>query len=68
MESKKAAFVCRDDCVACGTCLMLCRNQAIRVISGCYAEVDTSRCEGCGDCAAVCPTNCIALGEGDGAA
>lgn len=67
MASKKTASVCRGDCVACGTCLMVCRRQAITVVSGCYAEVDRKLCVGCGVCTKVCPTNCITLKEGDDA-
>ena len=67
MASKKIASVYRSDCVACGTCLMVCRRQAINGVNGCYAEVDSKLCVGCGVCAKVCPTNCITLKEGDDA-
>ena len=67
MALKKTASVYRGDCVACGTCLMVCRRQAIAVVSGCYAEVDRELCVGCGVCAKVCPANCIILREGDDA-
>lgn len=30
-------------------------------LSGELPVVDTARCTGCGDCVAVCPTQCLAL-------
>lgn len=63
MASKKYASVERKNCVACGTCMMVCPKKAIQVKDGCFAQVDPALCVGCGKCAKVCPTGCITLME-----
>ncbi|MGD9948220.1 MAG: 4Fe-4S binding protein [Desulfobulbus sp.] len=44
-----------DLCTGCGTCLPLCRFDAINE----RFEVDPIRCEGCGVCVDFCPVNAI---------
>lgn len=49
------AEVREDDCVACGTCLDLCRFGAITE----NFTVNTLKCEGCGVCVDNCPAEAI---------
>ncbi len=44
-----------DDCVQCGTCLELCRFDAVTD----SLTVDPMRCEGCGVCVDNCPVDAI---------
>ena len=60
--SKRLAQVGRE-CVACGTCVKVCPQTAIRVASGVTARVDGALCVGCGRCAKVCPADVIAMVE-----
>lgn len=56
-----------SECVACGCCVAVCPEGAIRVASGVIARVDERACIGCGKCAGVCPAAVITIGErGDG--
>ena len=63
MASKKYASVEHKNCVACGTCMIVCPKEAIQVNHGCIAQVNSDVCVGCGKCAKVCPTGCILLKE-----
>lgn len=63
MASKKYSSIERNNCVACGTCMMACPKKAINIVKGCYASVDYDACVGCGKCVNVCPTGCITLVE-----
>jgi NAD-dependent dihydropyrimidine dehydrogenase PreA subunit len=46
-----------DDCVACGTCLEECPNEAIIEDDGIYRITD--ECNDCGTCIEVCPSGAI---------
>ncbi len=57
------AMVEKKDCVACGCCVKVCPKEAITVIKGLFAQVDTDRCVGCGKCAKECPASVIEMRE-----
>ncbi|RGY96751.1 4Fe-4S binding protein [Clostridium sp. AM58-1XD] len=61
IRKKSRASVDKTGCVACGCCVKYCPREAIRVVSGIYAEVDTDRCVGCGLCARACPASTISI-------
>ncbi|MCF8075133.1 MAG: ATP-binding protein [Desulfotignum sp.] len=52
------AVIAPDRCTGCGTCLELCRFDAIDETQGEYT-VDTLNCEGCGVCVDMCPESAI---------
>ena len=45
-------------CNGCGTCLQLCRFDAVSMDQGC-AQIDAISCEGCGVCSRFCPEKAI---------
>ncbi len=51
------AYVITDDCVACGTCLPECPNDAIK--EGDIYVIDAETCIECGTCVDACPTGAI---------
>lgn len=64
MERKKRhAKVNREDCVACGVCMLECRKQAIQISNGCFAYVNDELCVGCGICKKNCPAGAIEIEE-----
>ena len=51
-----------DDCAACGTCVDRCFFRAISLSEGDdRAQIDESRCMGCGVCTVTCPTEALRL-------
>lgn len=52
--------VCKIGCIGCMKCEKTCRYDAIHVVNF-LAEVDPAKCTGCGECAGVCPRNCISM-------
>lgn len=52
------AIIDPDRCTGCGTCLELCRFDAIDETQGKYS-VDALNCEGCGVCVDLCPETAI---------
>lgn len=58
---KKKAFVNKNYCVACGSCMKVCPLKAITVNNGVFAEVDINKCVGCGKCVAICPASTIEI-------
>ncbi|MEW6697908.1 MAG: 4Fe-4S binding protein [Bacillota bacterium] len=50
------AFKITDECMACGTCLDICPNNAIE--EGDIFKI-TMACEDCGACVDSCPTGAI---------
>jgi len=53
----KVAYKITDECLACGTCLESCPNDAI--VEGDIYKIDTDKCEDCGTCIEECPTGAI---------
>lgn len=46
-----------DECVACGTCIEECPEEAIT--EGDVYVIDAGKCSDCGSCLEVCPTDAI---------
>jgi MinD superfamily P-loop ATPase len=55
------AQVLPEGCTGCGTCLKVCRFDAINVNNAVY-RVDPIACEGCGICSHFCPEKTIEFG------
>lgn len=53
-----------EDCIACGTCVENCPEDAISIESN-SASIDREKCIGCGMCIAVCPEGAVAIPWGD---
>jgi len=51
------AYRITDECLACGTCLESCPNEAI--IEGDIYQIDADKCESCGTCLDACPNGAI---------
>ena len=49
---------CSYGCLGYGSCIKVCRNNAIKIING-IASVDEEKCGGCGECVTVCPKKVI---------
>ena len=60
---KKLAFPDKNNCVACGVCMIACPRGAISIYKGCYAQVKEDTCVGCSLCAKACPAGCIVIAE-----
>ena len=60
---KRKAFVFKEECVSCGSCVKVCPVSAIQVIMGLYADVDHNKCVGCKRCAVECPASVIEIKE-----
>lgn len=56
----KGEKVCNFGCMGYGSCVKVCRYDAIHVVDG-VAKVDRSKCIGCGACTKVCPNGVIEL-------
>jgi ferredoxin len=55
------AYKITDDCIMCDACLPECPEGAITADDPKYI-IDPDKCNDCGDCAEVCPTEaCIPL-------
>jgi Na+-translocating ferredoxin:NAD+ oxidoreductase RNF subunit RnfB len=50
--------VCGVGCIACKKCEKACTHQAITIVDN-LAVIDYSKCNGCLECVAVCPTKVI---------
>jgi ferredoxin len=51
------AYLIKDDCTACGTCIGECPAEAIS--EGDIYKIDADLCTDCGACADVCPVEAI---------
>jgi ferredoxin len=49
-----------DECIACGECMARCSFKAINQSEGQFV-IDHTRCDVCGDCYMICPTNAIEI-------
>ncbi len=54
------AYVISEDCIACGTCISECPQEAIK--EGDIYSIDPELCVDCGSCADVCPNEAISQG------
>jgi len=54
--------LCSVGCIGCMKCQKTCQHDAIHV-ENFVAHVDQSKCVGCGDCIAGCPTHCLELSQ-----
>lgn len=54
---------CKQGCIGCGTCVGVCRKNAIRINERGVAVVDATACIGCGLCARSCEQGIIQLVE-----
>ena len=52
------AYVVREECSGCKTCIPLCPYTAISRVDG-KAEINPVLCKGCGTCVAACPSGSI---------
>ena len=60
---KRKAVVVQSECVACGCCVKVCPKNAIEVIGGVYALIDSALCVGCAKCQRTCPASVIEMRE-----
>ncbi len=51
-------YVITDECVACGSCVEECPEDAISEAGDKY-EIDQDKCVECGSCVEVCPSDAI---------
>lgn len=58
---RRFASVNEAQCVACGSCIKVCKKEAIQVPYGVSAVVDLEKCVGCGLCAKACPASVIEI-------
>lgn len=58
--AREAKDSCSNACIGCKRCVKECKYDAIEVING-VAVIDPDKCTHCGDCAKVCPCNCIVI-------
>ena len=63
IRKTRKAVVAQGDCVACGCCVKVCPTNAIQVIRGIAAQVNSDVCIGCGKCAKECPASVITMQE-----
>lgn len=52
---------CKWGCLGGGSCVAVCRLNAIRITGRGAAEVDTGKCVGCGLCVKICPRGLIRI-------
>ena len=62
-KKRRKAAVDFSACVACGCCVKVCPLQAIEIVRGVTARVNSEKCVGCGKCARECPASVIELRE-----
>ena len=61
LDKGKAAWVERDKCVSCLTCVRVCPYDVPFINEEGVAQIDAAKCQGCGSCAAECPGKAIQL-------
>ena len=55
------AYVINEDCIACGSCISECPEEAIS--EGDIYLIDPEKCTDCGTCADTCPSSAITPGD-----
>ncbi len=66
-DKGKAAWVERDLCVSCLTCVRVCPWEIPVIDKGGLATIDARRCKACGICVAECPAQAISLNQSEDA-
>ena len=64
-DKGKAAWVERDLCVSCLTCVRVCPWEIPVIDRGGQAGIDARQCKACGICVAECPARAIALNQSE---
>jgi len=64
-EKGKAAWVERDLCVSCLTCVRVCPWEIPKIDRQGVADINARTCRGCGICVAECPAQAIRLNESE---
>ncbi|OGQ94617.1 MAG: 4Fe-4S ferredoxin [Deltaproteobacteria bacterium RIFOXYD12_FULL_57_12] len=65
LDKGKAAWVERDLCVACLTCVRVCPWQIPQIDKAGVAKIDVRQCRACGICVAECPAQAIVLNQSE---
>lgn len=65
LDKGKAAWVERDLCVSCLTCIRVCPWQIPKIDRQGIATIDPIECRGCGICSTECPAKAIQLNESE---
>jgi heterodisulfide reductase subunit C len=65
LDKGKAAWVERDGCVACLTCVRVCPWEIPKIDNQGVADIDPRKCRGCGICPAECPAQTIKMNESE---
>lgn len=63
LDKGKAAWVERDKCVSCLTCVRVCPWEIPKIDGEGVAEIDLRDCKACGICVAECPAQAIKLNQ-----
>ncbi|MBU0673713.1 MAG: 4Fe-4S dicluster domain-containing protein [Proteobacteria bacterium] len=66
-DKGKVAWVERDLCVSCLTCVRICPWRIPAIDEKGVATIDARKCKGCGICPAECPAQAIRLNESEDA-
>ena len=64
-DKGKAAWVERDRCVSCLTCVRVCPWQIPQIDTQGIAVIDAQDCRACGICVAECPAQAIQLNQSE---
>ncbi len=64
-DKGKIAWVERDQCVACLTCVRVCPWGIPKIDAKGVAAIDPKQCRACGICVSECPAQAIRLGESE---
>ena len=64
-DKGKTAWVQRDQCVACLTCVRICPWQIPQMDAAGVAAIDPMACRACGICVAECPAQAIMLNQSE---
>jgi heterodisulfide reductase subunit C len=65
LEKGKAAWVERDLCVSCLTCVRVCPWQVPRIDDQGVADINVRDCRACGICVSECPAQAIKLNQSE---